>query len=65
MFDDETTIDPSQRLLVLVWRFYRDDPDHPAAVTCIEEGIVYPDDLPDRRPRRISGPGRLRQRSDR
>lgn len=47
VFDTETTTDGSQRLLFGVWRFYRDDPDGIAGVTCIEEGIFYPDDLPD------------------
>ena len=50
VFDTETTIDPSQNLQVGVWRFYRDDPDGQAGVTCIEEGFFYPDDLPDTDP---------------
>ncbi|MBU1866016.1 MAG: hypothetical protein KKE89_06345, partial [Actinobacteria bacterium] len=45
MFDTETTIDPSQRVQVGVWRLYRDDPDREPGVTCIEEGMFYPDDL--------------------
>jgi hypothetical protein len=49
-FDTETLIDASQRLLFGPWRLCRDDPDHPACTTCIEEGIFYPDDLPERDP---------------
>ncbi len=45
VFDTETTINAAQRLLFGVWRFYRDDPDGQPGVTCIEEGIFYPDDL--------------------
>ena len=45
VFDTETTIDPTQRLLVGSWRVYRDDPDGQPGVTCIEEGLFYPDDL--------------------
>ena len=50
VFDTETTIDPSQNLLVGVWRFYRDDPDGRPGDTCIEEGIFYPDHLPETDP---------------
>ncbi len=50
VFDTETTIDPAQNLLVGVWRFYRDDPDGRPGDTCIEEGIFYPDHLPDTDP---------------
>nr|MDQ3343228.1 hypothetical protein [Actinomycetota bacterium] len=51
VFDTETRDEASQRLLVGVWRFYRDDPDtgHHGE-TCIEEGFFYPDDLPERDP---------------
>jgi hypothetical protein len=50
IFDTETLDEPGQRLLVGVWRFYRDDPDTPAGHTCMEEGLFYPDELPDRDP---------------
>ncbi|MEQ8832823.1 MAG: hypothetical protein RIB67_00100 [Miltoncostaeaceae bacterium] len=45
MLDTETTIDPTQRLLVGVWRLYRDEAgaDHPAFL--VQEGILIPDDL--------------------
>jgi hypothetical protein len=45
VFDTETTTDPAQRLLVGVWRHYRDALGAPSGTTCIEEGIFYPDDL--------------------
>jgi hypothetical protein len=51
VFDTETTRDPSQRLLFGVWRLYRDPWDAEPGVTCIEEGIFYPDELPERDPR--------------
>jgi len=50
VFDTETTLDPAQNLLFGVWRFYRDDPDGQPGITCIEEGIFYPDELPDTDP---------------
>lgn len=50
VFDTETRIDPSQNLMVGVWRFYRDDPDAKPGTTCIEEGFFYPDDLPETDP---------------
>lgn len=51
VFDTETRDEASQRLLVGVWRYYRDD----AAAgtvgrTCIAEGFFYPDDLPQHDP---------------
>jgi hypothetical protein len=34
-----------------VWRFYRTDPDADAgAMTCVEEGFFYPDELPETNP---------------
>jgi hypothetical protein len=50
VFDTETTSDPAQRLLVGVWRMYRDDPDGEPGVTCVEEGLFYPDDLAESDP---------------
>jgi hypothetical protein len=47
VFDTETTVEPCQRLLVGGWRFYRDLDEEPGT-TCIEEGLFYPDDLPER-----------------
>ena len=51
VFDTETTVDPSMRLLIGAWRFYRDAWDGTPGVTCIEEGFFYPDDLPTRDPK--------------
>jgi hypothetical protein len=34
----------------LVWRLYSDGPGRPPGHFCVEEGIAYPDDLPDRDP---------------
>ena len=50
VFDTETTDDPEQRLLVGVWRFYRDGPDQQPGSVCVEEGFFYADDLPETRP---------------
>jgi len=41
----ETTIDPTQRLLVGVWRLYRDEPGQAHPAFLVEEGILIPDDL--------------------
>src|SRR5215207_6691470 len=47
VFDTETRDEAGQRLLVGVWRFYRDAADTGrAGRTCIEEGLFFPDDLP-------------------
>jgi hypothetical protein len=49
IFDTETRHEAGQRLLVGVWRLYRDDVHTGTPGTrCIEEGLFYPDDLPDR-----------------
>ncbi len=45
VFDTETTIDPTQRLLVGVWRLYRDEPGQAHPAFLVEEGILIPDDL--------------------
>jgi len=51
VFDTETLNETSQQLMVGVWRFYRTDADSPqTGFTCTEEGLFYPDDLPDRDP---------------
>jgi hypothetical protein len=50
VFDTETLPGPAQQLRFLVWRLYRDAHDRPPAVTCAEEGIAYPDDLPTTAP---------------
>lgn len=50
VFDTETTTDHTQRLLYGVWRIYTDKQHSAPARTCIEEGIFYADDLPDRDP---------------
>jgi hypothetical protein len=50
IFDTETEADPTQRLRFLVWRLYSDPPGGSPGHFCIEEGIAYPDDLPERDP---------------
>src|SRR5437879_6188264 len=45
--DWETETGPAQRGLVGSWRFYRDRPGS-LARTLLEEGFIYPDDLPSR-----------------
>ncbi len=47
VFDTETLPGPAQQLRFLVWRLYRDPPGQEPGLVCIEEGIAYPDDLPD------------------
>src|SRR5207244_316821 len=36
------------------WRLYRDRWDNEPGVTCIEEGMFYPDDMPERRPEQFA-----------
>jgi hypothetical protein len=50
VFDTETLPGPAQHLRFLVWRFYRDPPGHDPGLVCIEEGIAYPDELPQHAP---------------
>lgn len=50
VLDTETTTDPSQRLNFGVWRYYVDRPDGLPGRICVEEGIFYADDLPERDP---------------
>jgi hypothetical protein len=50
VFDTETLPGPVQSLRLLVWRLYRDHPDGALGATCIEEGIAYPDALPETDP---------------
>ena len=50
VFDTETDRTPAQRLLFGVWRFYRDPRGVEPGSTCVEEGLFYPDDLPERNP---------------
>jgi len=47
-FDTETTIDPIQRLLFGSWRYGHREAN--GTFTCLEEGLVYADDLPERDP---------------
>jgi hypothetical protein len=47
IFDTETETDPAQRVRLLVWRLYSDAPGRPPGHFCVEEGIAYPDELPD------------------
>lgn len=47
IFDTETTVDMTQRLLIGAWRLCRTDdtdPDRPR-LACVEEGLFYPDEL--------------------
>jgi hypothetical protein len=48
IFDTETETDPAQRLRFLVWRLYSDPHGSAPGYFCVEEGIAYPDDLPER-----------------
>jgi hypothetical protein len=50
VFDTETYLTPTQELMVLPWRLYRDKWDRKPGITCVEEGFAYPDDLPERDP---------------
>jgi hypothetical protein len=50
VFDTETTIDSSQRLNFGAWRLYSDRPGRVPGRFCVEEGLIYADDLPDRDP---------------
>lgn len=48
IFDTETRDEAGQRLLLGVWRLYRDDVSSGRQVhLCVEEGYFYPDDLPE------------------
>jgi hypothetical protein len=50
VFDTETTTDETQRLIFGSWRYFVDRRDHAPGHVCVEEGIVYADDLPERDP---------------
>jgi hypothetical protein len=50
VFDTETEPGPAQRVRLVVWRLYRDASGEPPGHHCVEEGIAYPDDLPERDP---------------
>ncbi len=50
VWDPETETAPPQRLTFGFWRLYRDRTDGDAGTTCIEEGIFYADELPERNP---------------
>ncbi len=55
VFDTETTVDPTQRLLFGAFRYCRVDQDRDPngfTVTTVAEGLIYADDLPDRDPAR-------------
>jgi hypothetical protein len=49
VWDTETLTSAEQRLLVLTYRLYSTDPGE-TQPRCIDEGVVYPDDLPNRDP---------------
>jgi hypothetical protein len=48
VFDTETTTDTTQALKFGCWRYYR---INRTKRTCVQEGLFYADDLPDRDPR--------------
>ncbi|MEX0983925.1 MAG: hypothetical protein WD096_02625 [Actinomycetota bacterium] len=50
VFDTETYPGPTQQLMVLAWRLYRDDAGAIPGTTCIEEGFAYPDALAEKDP---------------
>lgn len=50
VFDTETTVDFTQRLNFGVYRYFIDRCDSLPGTVCVEEGIIYADDLPDRNP---------------
>lgn len=50
VFDCETTTDASQRLLYGCWRLYQDRPGALPGRFCIEEGLLYADELPNTDP---------------
>jgi len=50
VIDTETTTDASQRFLFGVWRYYVDRPRSLPGAVCVQEGILYADDLPKRDP---------------
>ncbi|MGI8557667.1 MAG: hypothetical protein ACR2ND_05075 [Solirubrobacteraceae bacterium] len=52
IFDTETTVDVSQRLLIGAWRLCRTDETDPLRprLECVEEGVFYPDDIADWKP---------------
>jgi hypothetical protein len=50
VFDTETTVDATQRLNIGCWRYYIDRPDALPGTVCVEEGLFFDDDLPERDP---------------
>lgn len=51
IFDTETTVDETQRLLFGGWRYYRSVPANPGVkLVWVSEGLFYPDDLAERDP---------------
>lgn len=50
VFDCETTTDRTQRLLFGSWRLFFDDQHTTPGSRCVEEGLFFADDLPDRDP---------------
>src|SRR4051812_33890668 len=52
VFDTETTVDSSQRLNFGSWRYFRVDWEEAGPrMQCVEEGLFYEDDLPQRNPK--------------
>ena len=50
VFDCETTVDPTLSLTFGVWRYYIDRWSALPGVHCVQEGILYADDLPESDP---------------
>ena len=50
VFDLETADEPAQRLDVGAWRLYRDRPGATVPEVCVEEGLLFADDLATRDP---------------
>ena len=50
VFDTETTIDPTQRLNFGVYRIFVDERGGIRGTRCVQEGILFADDLPERDP---------------
>ena len=50
VFDTETTIDPTQRLNFGAYRIFVDERGGIRGTRCVQEGILFADDLPERNP---------------
>ena len=62
VFDTETRTDIGQGLLMAGYRFYvLSWADDGPTLACVEEGLVYADELPQIDARRLQDPARLRR----